>query len=191
MSVFSVVFMPNDAVWLQKKIGATEAINLQKLLDCQFLEFIKTEKSARKAKVWLGNVVAFPSPSKPLEVFSETKTTVIGSNALKLKGGSASNSLAQRQTRGETETETHTEQTRKSGDDLPAENLTNNQNRVECFGSEFSTDEIGRYVDHCAANGQIVRNRAKLVTKLKQTGDADRLVRRKRENLAPMSFTNF
>jgi hypothetical protein len=176
--------LPNDAAWLQKKIGATEAIDLQKLLDAEFLEFIKPENSARKAKVSPANVVAFPPPAKPLEVFSESKPSVIGSNVLKLKGDSASNSLAQRQNRNRTETETHTEQT-ENDDDLPDENLKNKNSRVVCFGSEFSTDEIGRYVDHCIAQGQLVRNRAALITKLKQTGDADEFIL---EFLKPKEF---
>jgi hypothetical protein len=111
-----------------------------------------------------------------LEVFSESKTSVIGSNVLKLKGGSASNSLAQKRDRRETEKETHTETDDLPAEDSTTENSTNNQNRVVCLGSEFSKDEIGRYVDHCAAQGQIVRNRAALITKLKQTGDADEFI---------------
>lgn len=169
--------LPNDAAWLQKKIGATEPIDLQRLIDCEFLEFVKPESSARKAKVSPQNVVAFPSPSKPSEVLSSILESVNGSNVLKLKSDSASNSLAQRQTRIETETHTET-------DGAPAENVRSNERSelsgesksvVSC-GSEFSLSEIGRYVDHCEARGQLVRNRAALITKLKQTGDADEFI---------------
>jgi hypothetical protein len=181
--------LPNDAVWLQKKIGATEAINLERLLEAEFLEFIKSENSGRKAKVKPSNVVPFKSKENFNKDFNEQKKAVIGSNVLKLKGDSASNSLAQRQNRRETEKETHTET------DAPAaESVRSNEqrelsgaseNRVVCFGSEFSKDEIGRYVDYCIAQGQAVRNRAALITKLKQTGDADEFIL---EFLKPKEF---
>jgi len=160
---------PDDEIWLRAKINAEKEINLERLLEIQFLEVVGSEKGA-----------------KTDENFDRKRTTNAGKSK-KTKDDAASatfqeaKSCASAEHNRTEENKTHTEQTR--GDDsrsLEEENAVRvnfeNQAKTNGHQSQFSLDECLKYVRICEAKGEPIKNAKDLANHLYKTGDSDAFI---------------
>ncbi len=159
---------PDDARWLAAKIGATEEIEIETLIESGFLEVVATEKGAKT------------------DESSSAKRATNACKSQKTKDESASatieateNAASPEHNRTE-ENKTHTEQTRAA---LSAENeetavRVNFENSGKTNGnrSQFSLDECLKYVRICAREGEPVKNAKGLASHLYKTGDSDAFI---------------
>ncbi len=159
---------PDDEPWLRAKINAEKRIDLEKLLEIEFLEVAETEKSTRKqgAKNQANARKSNKTNDDPASTeFSDDDTS-----------DSAEESR-------EEEKRTHTQQ--KRGDDAPEEKkeekavcviLENFPENGNGHKSEFSLEDCFAYVKICEAKGESVKNAKGLASHLYKTGEADAFI---------------
>ncbi len=164
--LFSLPFCPKRL----SKIGASEKIEIEILIESGFLEVVSDKKEV-----------------KTDENFDRERTTNAGkSKKTKDKSASATyqtdeNRASAEHSRTE-EKKTHTEQTRAtlSADDDREETAVrvNFENQVKTNGhlSQFSLDECLKYVRICEAKGEPIKNAKGLANHLYKTGDSDAFI---------------
>ncbi len=161
---------PEDEVWLRAKINAEKEINLEVLLEIEFLEVISDKKGAKKDENFDGKRTTNARKSK------KTKDEFASATFQEAKScASAEHSRTE-------ENKTHTEQTRAalSPDDVKDETAVrvNFENQAKTNGhlSQFSLDECLKYVRICEAKGEPIKNAKGLANHLYKTGDSDAFI---------------
>lgn len=153
---------PDDAKWLAAKIGATEEIEIETLIESGFLEVIREEKAEKSAQEING--------CKPQKTKDESASAI--ENELE-------NAASPEHNRTE-ENKTHTEQTRAALSEEKEETAVrvNFENFPKQNGhrSQFSLDECLKYVQICAREGEPVKNAKGLASHLYKTGDSDAFI---------------
>ncbi|MDQ4121729.1 MAG: hypothetical protein M3209_09815 [Acidobacteriota bacterium] len=171
---------PDDAVWLGQKIGASERINLELLIECEFLEVVKDEKPNRNA----ANVVNFPIEND--ENLSEKRAT----NARKAKKtkshlastvGETSEIRASAEKNRKEEIRIHTDtETDGESENRVCVNFAESSLSVSNGGangkSQFSLEDCLRYAETCRARGDPIQNVNGLAVSLYKSGAADSLI---------------
>lgn len=163
---------PDDERWLRAKINAGTEINLEKLLEIEFLEVAETERSGKKQTA--KNQV---NARKPNKTHGESASTEFSGDEF---SASAEESR-------EEERRTHTQQ--KRGAVAPeeiAEEKTEEKSVCvisEKFSengnghrSQFSLEDCLAYVKICETKGEPVKNAKGLASHLYKTGDSDAFI---------------
>lgn len=161
---------PDDEEWLRAKINANSKINLQILLEIEFLEVISDKKGEESDENFDGKRTTNARKSK------KTKDDLASATFKDEKScASAEHSRTE-------EKRTHTEQTHAalSADDVKDEKAmrVNLENSAKTNGhiSQFSLDECLRYVRICEAKGEPIKNPKGLANHLNKTGDSDAFI---------------
>lgn len=159
---------PSDEPWLRAKINATEKIDLEKLLEIEFLEVAEDGKNGKN---------------------TAAKKDINARKLQKTKADSASTTFsydeipASAEEKREEEMKTHTQQ--KRGDSAPelkteetvvcvnSENFSEKRNGHK---SEFSLEDCLAYVKICETKGEPVKNAKGLASHLYKTGEADAFI---------------
>jgi hypothetical protein len=159
---------PDDETWLRAKINAEKRIDLEKLLEINFLEIAETEKSSRK------------TVAKNQTNARKAQKTKDEPASADFSSGEMNDSAEERR---EEESRTHTQQ--KRGDCAPEiekeekavcvilENFPENGNGHR---SEFSLEDCFAYVKICETKGEPVKNAKGLASHLYKTGEADAFI---------------
>ncbi len=160
---------PEDEEWLRAKINANSKINLQTLLEIQFLEVLSDKKGAKTDENFDGKRTTNAGKSK------KTKDKFASTTFQEAKScASAEHSRTE-------ENKTHTEQTRDDDSTPPEEEnavRVNFENQAKTNGhrSQFSLDECLRYVSICESKGEPIKNAKGLANHLYKTGDSDAFI---------------
>lgn len=161
---------PDDSVWLASKIGASEPIEIEILIESGFLEVVSDKKEV-----------------KTDENFDRKRATN-ARKSKKTKDESASANFQADENRASAEhnrteeNKTHTEQTRAvlSADDKREETAVRvnfeNQAKTNGHKSQFSLDECLKYVQICETKGEPIKNPKGLANHLYKTGDSDAFI---------------
>lgn len=160
---------PDDEEWLRAKINANSKINLQILLEIEFLQIISDKKGAETDENFDGERTTNARKSK------KTKDEFASATFKDEK-----NCASAEHNRTE-EKRTHTEQTR--GDDSTSPegekavrvNLENSSQK-NGHRSQFSLDECLKYVRICESKGEPIKNAKGLANHLYKTGDSDAFI---------------
>ena len=161
---------PDDSVWLASKIGASEKIEIEILIESGFLEVVADKKEVKKDENFNGERRVIAGKSKKTKDEFASATFKTDEN-----GASAEHSR-------EEQKRTHTEQTRAalSASDEREEMAVrvNFENSVKTNGhkSQFSLDECLKYVRICESKGEPIKNAKGLANHLYKTGDADAFI---------------
>jgi len=159
---------PDDETWLRAKINAEKRIDLEKLLEINFLEIAEMEKTGRK-----------PAAKNQTNARKSNKTND-DSASTEFSDGETSDSAEEKR---EEEKRTHTQQ--KRGDDAPEEKteekavcviLENFPENGNGHRSEFSLEDCFAYVKICETKGEPVKNAKGLASHLYKTGEADAFI---------------
>lgn len=160
---------PEDEVWLRAKINAEKEINLEVLLEIEFLEVISDKKGAKTDENFNGKRATNARKSKKTKDESASATFQADENR-----ASAEHSRTE-------ENKTHIEQTRGDDSTSPEEEKAvrvNFENQAKTNGhlSQFSLDECLKYVRICEAKGEPIKNAKGLANHLYKTGDSDAFI---------------
>jgi len=161
---------PDDEEWLRAKINANSKINLQILLEIEFLEIISDKKGAKTDENFDGKRTTNAHKSK------KTKDDLASATFKEAK------SCASAEHNRTEENKTHTEQTRAalSPDDVKDETAVRvnfeNQAKTNGHRSQFSLDECLKYVRICETKGEPIKNAKGLANHLYKTGDFDAFI---------------
>lgn len=160
---------PDDSVWLASKIGASEKIEIEILIESGFLEVVSDKKEVKTDENFDGKRTTNARKSKKTKDEFASATFKTDEN-----GASAEHSR-------EEEKRIHTEQTR--GDDsksLEEEKAVRvnleNSSKTNGHRSQFSLEECLRYVQICETKGEPIKNAKGLANHLYKTGDADAFI---------------
>ena len=161
---------PDDSVWLASKIGASEKIEIEILIESRFLEVVSDKKEVKTDENF--DIERTTNASKPKKTKDESASTTFQADENR---ASAEHSRTE-------EKRTHTEQTRAtlSPDDAKEETAVrvNFENQAKTNGhlSQFSLDECLKYVRICEAKGEPIKNAKGLANHLYKTGDSDAFI---------------
>ena len=158
---------PSDEPWLRAKINATCEIDLEKLLEIEFLEVAEDAKNSRSAAA---------------------KNQINARKSNKTQGASASTTFsngkipASAEEKRIEEMRTHSQQKRgATAPELKTEETVvcvNSENLPKTNGhrSEFSLDDCLAYVKICETKGEPIKNAKGLASHLYKTGEADAFI---------------
>jgi hypothetical protein len=160
---------PDDEAWLRAKINAEKEINLEKLLEIQFLEVVSEKKEAKTDENFTGKRTTNARKSKKTKDDAASATDEDEKNC-----DSAEHSR-------EEQTRTHTEQTRGDDSQSPEEEKAvrvnfENQAKTNGHRSQFSLEECLKYVQICETKGEPIKNAKGLANHLYKTGDSDAFI---------------
>ncbi len=157
---------PADELWLRAKINATKEIDLEKLLEIEFLEVAEDAKNDKSA--------AAKNQNNPRKL---NKTNADSASAT----FSDEENAASVEEKREEESRTHTQQ--KRGESSPEETeekavCVNFENSQKTNGhlSGFSLEDCLAYVKICETKGEPVKNAKGLASHLYKTGEADAFI---------------
>lgn len=161
---------PDDEEWLRAKINANSKINLQILLEIEFLEVISDKKGAKTDENFDGKRAVNAGKSKKTQDDLASATYEDEKSC-----ASAEHSRTE-------ENKTHTEQTRAALSTCDVKNekavRVNSENSSQTNGhhSQFSLDECLKYVRICESKGEPIKNPKGLANHLYKTGDSDAFI---------------
>jgi len=157
---------PADEVWLRAKINAEKEINLNLLLEIQFLEVAGSEKGVKTDENFDGERTTNACKSM------ETKDNLDSAAFQDEKSCAIPEQNREEENRKEHNT------TQRDALEEETAGCVNFENSSQTNGhrSQFSLDECLKYVRICEAKGEPIKNAKGLANHLYKTGDSDAFI---------------